>query len=245
MVVVPYVKGYLSDRDEKAFLSLANDLEQDYPGHNIIFLGLVGSHAARDPDDYSDIDVFVIIEELEIWKHGKTIREGIELEYFIYPPEMVIRMMEKEGVYRPVTAHMLHQAKFLLMNNEKMTPILDKAESIIIKSPNALTDKEKEQYKFELADLVKDLRDVKDPLVEYLIRSELINLSIEIFLRSNQTWRERIKEVSQQLELLSPHFLKLLKEATHLSSSFGGLVDYVDDLLGGTRKIEWVEEGKV
>jgi len=54
MVVVPYVKGYLSDRDEKAFLSLANDLEQDYPGHNIIFLGLVGSHAAREPDENSD-----------------------------------------------------------------------------------------------------------------------------------------------------------------------------------------------
>jgi len=154
-------------------------------------------------------------------------------------------MMEEEGVYRPVTAHMLHEAKYLLMSDEKMTPILDKAESIIIKSPNALTDKEKEQYKFKLADLVKDLRDITDPLVEYLIRSELINLSIEIFLRSNQTWRERIKEVSQQLELLDPHFLKLLKETMNLSFSFGELVDYIDDLLGGKRKIEWVEEGKV
>ncbi len=245
MVAVPYPRGFLSERDEKAFFGLAADIEHDYPGHDIIFLGLVGSHSYREPDQFSDIDVYVIVDELEIWKHGKTRKEGAELEYFIYSPDMVMRMMEEEGRYRPVTAHMLYWSKYLLLNEEKMLPILQKANEIIGSDLPELTEIEKDRYKWQLSELVQDLHDMSNPLHIFLTHAELVDCCIEIFLRLNRRWRERIKELDTQLENLDPRFSKFLKSATRSPDHVGELVDYVEELLGGRRPIEWMEEGKV
>lgn len=58
---------------------------------------LVGSYAVKNNDEYSDIDVYIIIDEKANYRErGNTLIDNYLIEYFINPVNKIIEYMEND-----------------------------------------------------------------------------------------------------------------------------------------------------
>lgn len=105
-----FIKDYRNDKDVAAIL-------------------LVGSYAVKNNNEYSDIDVYIILNDnVKYRERGNLLVKGYLIEYFINPVHKVIEYLKKDkDGHRGAMANMLLNGIVLLDKNNVMKNLKRKA----------------------------------------------------------------------------------------------------------------------
>lgn len=216
---------------------------------NVVGILLTGSYAHSTPDSYSDLDVYIITNELDWRERGNTFIDGYEIEYFINPTKQVNAYLdEDETDLRPVTAHMFSYSKILYrkeMTTNPMDQLIERAKEILEKPLPELDEVTRELARYGFDDGVKDLLDSKsskDLLAYHIMAHNMIKQVVTIFYRVKNVRQEKSKRMSEQLKKIDGQFLGLLVavfKQNYKFTALNELISYVENLIGGKRPNEW------
>lgn len=235
----------MHDRLEQFQLACDTYVEKIREQPDVIGILVSGSFVHGRISKNSDIDIYIVLRpECDFRERGNTWVNGVEVEYFMNPPRQIRAYYRQE--VSPHTAHMFAHGKIVYRASEIVDELVREAVHLMQQLPAPLREVQIELAKYQLDDLWKDLEDSlekDDDLAARLIRNQILNMSIDLFCKKHRIWRTKHKRLAKQLRALDPHFLELVREATHTDwPDFAGLVPlkaYIADLLGGERSREW------
>lgn len=237
----------LPDSVLSVILQFIMPFEQDVETIGIL---LVGSHVYGVVDPNSDVDIYIIQKEGKTRERGNRWIDGFEIEYFINPLNQVYDYLQTEQHFRPITAEMLSKAIILKgRDNSQIMKLLAKARKIVQTPLPQLSETELELIKYQLDDVEKDLLDTKDRkdfFAYNLIADQLVNLSIDTFLRCHNQRRLKTKMLMNQIRKLDAQVAVLLEkivDSNYEVTSLRNLIDYVENLIGGKRTKDWTLKG--
>ncbi|MCB0628161.1 MAG: hypothetical protein R2824_04185 [Saprospiraceae bacterium] len=212
---------------------------------DVIGIIFTGSFIHGQLDANSDLDVFVILAPACNYRErGNTWINGVEVEYFMNPPQQIRGYMQQEK--SPHTAHMLAHGRLVYCTTEVVVQLMQEAKTRLATPPPAMKQFEIELARYHLDDLFKDLEDAlacDDQLAAGLLKTTLINTGIDLFCKRHRLYRDKHKRLYHQLAGVDPLFAQLLlqliaHEQWHLEDILP-LKKYITDLLGGERSREW------
>jgi hypothetical protein len=221
-------------------------VEQEKLNKDVIGIIVSGSMMYSTIDKNSDIDIHVILDsKCDYRERGNIWIRGIEVEYFKNPPLQIESYFEKEKK-SPHTAHMLAFGEVVYSQSDVIEELVNQAKSIVKETPSQLRAFEVEFEKYFIDDYYKDLEDAllnQDLVGTSIIRSKIINRSIDIFCKIHQIRRGKDKRLRSQIELLDPSFFKKIEQSLNENwakmASIEALRIATENLLGGRRSEEW------
>lgn len=221
-------------------------VEQEKLDGDVIGIVVSGSMKHSVIDKNSDIDIYVILDDrCEYRERGNLWIDGIEIEYFKNPPSQIKVYFDKERK-SPHTAHMLAHGELVYGSSRLIDELITTAKNIIAEKPNELKNFEVELEKYFLDDLFKDFEDAiinDDSIGASLLRSKLIDRSINVFFKTRQLWRNKDKRISKQIEKVDERFktkiIAAQSEKWNNDKALKELVREAEILLGGRRTKEW------
>ncbi len=232
-----------NNRKEQFKIAADNFVLKTQQDENVIGIVLTGSYIHGTLSANSDLDIMVILDKnCNYRERGNTWIDGIEVEYFMNPPQQIRSYFQKEK-NSPHTAHMLAHGQIVYEKTEEIQHLVSEAKTLINKAPSAPTPFQIELGKYHLDDLYKDYLDCVDnsmPTEQTLLGNELIEKCINLFCLVNKLWRAKQKDIVQQLDSIDPKFLSLVQTVLSNKSEIGALVRYTEHLLGGKRSKEWI-----
>jgi predicted nucleotidyltransferase len=220
---------------------------------NVIGIFLTGSFIHSKPDKNSDLDVYILTKKSNFRERGNTWINGIEIEYFINPVKQVEKYFKDEGNGAPHTAHMFTNSKILYSKGNELNRLIKKAEKIMRTPRKIISKVSKENAKYQIDDMEKDLEDVylkKDSFSFNQIAMDILNESLEIFFKVKRLNFEKAKRLENYLKQNDTKFAELYKNALlekdldKRYSNFISLIRYIEGLLNGKRTKEWKLKGK-
>lgn len=229
-------------------------VEQHKRNPNVVGIFVSGSFIHSKPDKNSDLDVYVVLKESKFRERGNTWIDGVEVEYFINPISQVKNYFKTEvGEKAPSTAHMFANSMVLYKKGDALDDLIKEAKQIIAKPAPKMKKFDIEFAKYSIDDMTKDLEDTylnRDFFAFNLIAHEILERSLQIFLKFNGVRREKTKRLKKQIAELDRNFDKLFSSAVNesvMEKRFGymiKLVDYVENMMGGKRPKEWKLKSK-
>ncbi|MFK8164632.1 MAG: nucleotidyltransferase domain-containing protein, partial [Lewinella sp.] len=226
----------------------ASKVYVDQTKHDDDVIGIIvsGSVIHGRLDKNSDIDVHVILRpDCDYRERGNTWINGIEIECFKNPPAQIKTYFAREQA-RPHTAHMLAHGHIAYSSSSIVEELVATAKSIITQVPPTLKPHELEFHKYFLDDDYKDLEDAilnKDAVGTALIRHKIINRCINVCCAVHRVRRGKDKRLVDQLDAIDSDFAAALRAAVGESggqiTSIVALRTNTEDLLGGSRSLEW------
>lgn len=216
---------------------------RDHP--DVIGILVSGSFVDGKIDANSDIDIYILLDpSCDYRERGNTWINGVEIEYFMNPPQQIRAYFRNEKV--PHTAHMLAYGKVLYRKSDLLDQLIVEAKQIMGKKPSAAKQVQVELWKYHLDDLWKDLEDSRkmgNELAAILLKNQIVEMSLELFCKKHRIWRTKHKRLAVQLKEIDPTFLAIVEDAVRSGwPDFMGLRalrDYSEELLGGERSREW------
>ncbi len=242
----------MKELEERYIEASKEYVENEKFNEDVIGIIVSGSLKYSTIDKNSDIDIHVILDpKCDYRERGNLWIKGIEVEYFKNPPAQIRSYFEKESK-SPHTAHMLAFGEIVYNQSKIIEELVSTAKEIIKQKPPKLKNFEIELEKYFIDDCYKDFEDAlinMDFFGANLIRSKIVNRSIDVFCRVHQVRRRKDKRLSKQIDLLDPTFNKkiglALNEEWNEISSIGQLRIAIENILGGRRSEEWKLRSKL
>lgn len=240
----------LETKFKEALEEFINKYKKD---KNVIGIFLTGSFVHSKPDKNSDLDVFILLKKSNFRERGNTWINDVEIEYFINPVKQVEQYFKEEGDGAPHTAHMFVNSKILYSKGSELSNLINKAKKIMNKKREPINEANKENAKYSIDDLEKDLEDVylkKDNFSFNQIAINILNESLKTFLKLKRLNIEKPKRLQPYLESKDKEFAKLYaavlieKDIDKRYVETINLIRYLEKLLGGKRPKEWKLRGK-
>lgn len=227
-------------------------VEQEKLNKDVIGIIVSGSMMYSTIDKNSDIDIHIILAPTCTYRErGNLWINGIEIEYFKNPPIQIKNYFEKEEK-SPHTAHMLAYGEIMYSESTIIDVLVATAKTIIQQTPPKLKNVEIEFEKYCIDDFYKDFEDAlinKDFVGTNIIRTKIVNRSIDIFCKIHQIRRGKDKRLSKQIEVVDPTFYQqiylTLNENWEEITAIEQLRILTENLLGGRRTLEWTLRSKL
>jgi hypothetical protein len=207
-----------------------------------------GSRVTGDARPSSDLDVIVLIARSQRQRRNVVIA-GTEVEMFIDPPAEIRRYLE-EGYAngRGQIAHMCASGRVVFDQQGQMAELQSEARAIVEAGPPALSEQECWQFRYAVADALRDIDDVKedDPARTLLLIGLLVAQLIDQHYRIARRWLQKRKRVLQDLVVWDQAAARLAHDALSETQPVGDrciavrvLAEHVLAPLGGIMPVEW------
>jgi hypothetical protein len=220
-------------------------------GSDLIGVLAGGSRITGDARPGSDLDVVVLIARPQRQRRNVVVA-GVEVEMFI-DPLAGIRHYFEEGCAngRGQIAHLCAGGRVVLDPQGRMAELQREARAIVEAGPPALSERERWQFRYAVADALRDIDDVKedDPARTSLLVSLLVAQLIDQHYSVARRWLQKRKRVLLDIALwdrAAAHFARDALNETHplpeRCSAVRALAEHVLAPLGGIMPVEWSME---
>jgi hypothetical protein len=207
-----------------------------------------GSRLRGEGDAHSDLDVVVIISRPQR-RRWNIIMAGVEIEMFVNPPFQMRRYFEEERLSgRGQTPHLCATGRIVFDPQGVVALIQAEARSIWEAGPPPLSERDRWQFRYHTADLLRDIEDVQaidEDRASFLI-ALLLSQLIDRHYRISGRWLHKPKRVMNDLAKWDVGTSRLAREACHSTSGISvrcaairALADHVLAPLGGVMPVEW------
>lgn len=181
--------------------------------HNVLAVALVGSVPQRSFDDWSDVDIYVLIDKKIGKKRMQTHIRGISVD-IIYntKKEAFSYLFKEQKTTHRNTAHMIAHGQLFW----EKTPVWSKVQSIAKNVLSSKTRMEKEQilmHIYSINDYItKAARaSAERDAIAYALSSQfVVQNSLELILAFRHKYWLPIRQMDQLIESIDPEFHKLL-----------------------------------
>jgi hypothetical protein len=210
-----------------------------------------GSRLRSEGDTHSDLDVVAVVDR-PCRKRWNFVIDGVEVETFINPPFQMRRYFEEERLDgRGVMPHLCASGQIVFDPHGLMAELQAEAQAIWDAGPPPMSDQERWQFRYHVADFFRDLADVERSDAEraaFLIGLMLPRL-IDQHYRISGRWLSKPKRVLNDLESWDVVAARLVRQAckgqaptSNRGIAIRQLADYVLAPLGGLMPLEWSTE---
>ncbi len=145
---------------EKWKLALKEFLRQYEDNDDVIGAMLCGSYAAGNQNEYSDIDVYLILKDnVNYQERGNIDSNSYLIEYFMSPKSEIEKYMEKEFIDgKQVTANMLAYGKIIYDLDGSVKELQDEALSYIDRSIDNIKSEKLDMNNYHIWDNFDELK---------------------------------------------------------------------------------------
>jgi predicted nucleotidyltransferase len=170
------------------------------------FAFLAGSIVRGEGTAFSDLDIIVIFSELANPYRESFYFEGFPVETFVHTPESLDCFFErdaKEGV--PSLAVMVSEGIVVPKETDLSEKLKQKANEILA-HPRPITKDEIDILRYQLTDLLDDIRDPRSKAELIGTGTGLYQILAEFYLRTNGHWSAKRKSIPRYLSKANPEF---------------------------------------
>lgn len=207
---------------------------QDEFGSHLEGVLWTGSRVTGRAQMNSDWDFFVIHDAL--WRQRRLFEvAGEEVELFINPVDQILREYADEEA---ATIGMFAEGRIVLDSRGTMQTLVDEAQRRWSQAPMSWTVAERDQWRYEIVDLLKDVEDVMegDPdSASYLIGLTVKKL-LEGYYRLNGHWEPKPKYVLPDVALQSTNVAFKLRMAMGATQSMANRYQALKDLVDSVQR---------
>jgi predicted nucleotidyltransferase len=221
---------------------------QEALGQDLIGVLVGGSRIRGDGDKNSDLDVVVVVKRPER-KRWNFIVDGLEIETLINPLGQMKRyFVDERSDGRGLMPHLCATGVIVFDPLGTMSSLQSEAQSIWRDGPPPLSARERWQFRYYVADSMRDLDDVVTEGDEYraahligILRPKLIDMHYRIAGR----WLHQHKRVLRDLETWDQATALLVKQSFgrhdihEATDKLRELALHVLSPLGGPMPLEW------
>lgn len=218
------------------------------PDKNVLGVALFGSVARGKFDQYSDIDVYIILEKKIGYSRESFTRDGIVVDIILDTIDEVSSYLKED--YKNVsrnTSHMLAHAKILYQIDNKFEAIIKKAEQNL-KSRTKFSDDEILMHKYSIDDFWGDIQrnyETNNNMAFELNSHLLLGNIIELFLKINGYFLIQPNEMAKFIIEKDKTFGSYLDKYYNSESLKSKLeiipkiIDYIYSISGGPLPNTW------
>lgn len=195
---------------KKFIRKICDDILKQYkPNKNVLGILLFGSAARNKFDQYSDVDIYILLNKRGKFSRNNFIKNGLRVDIILNTiKEAKHYLKEDKNNLRRITSHMIAHGEILFQRGEIL-----KGVQTIAKSNLRLTTKYKKgeilMHKYSIDDFWGEVqRDIKnnDYLAFGLDSHLLISNIIELFLKLNGGFLRQPNEMAGVLKKLDRKF---------------------------------------
>lgn len=223
-------------------------IEQYKQDKNVLGIMLFGSAARNKFDQYSDIDIYILLNKKGKFSRINFIKNGIRVDIILDTIKKTKEYLEKDkNALRRTTSHMVAYGKILFQRGRDLKKI-----QFVAKNNLRLKTKYKSSevlmHKYSIDDFWGEVqRDIqnKDYLAFGLDSHLLISNIIELFLKLKREFLRQPNEMSELLNKLDSNFYNTLKNF-YIENSIDQkkniiekLVEYIYKESGGSLPQQW------
>lgn len=216
---------------------------------NVLGIMLFGSVARNKFDQYSDIDIYILLNKKGKFSRSNFVKGEVRVDIiFNTAKEVKNYLKEDTGSVRRITSHMLANGKILFQRDglfKKVQLIAQKnlALKTICKSGEVL------MHKYSIDDFWGEVqRDIKnkDYIALGLDSQLLINNILELFLKLNREFLQQPNEMAKTLKRLDKKFADRMEnfykenDIQKKENILAELVKYIYGKSGGPLPNRWV-----
>ena len=200
---------------EKLIQKICSDVVKQYePDKNVLGIILFGSAVRNKFDEYSDVDIYVLLNKKAKFSRSNFIKNGARIDIiFNTIQEARGYLKEDRNNLRRITSHMLAYGEILFQRENSLEKIQTVARNNI-KLKTTYKKSEILMHKYSIDDFWGEVqRDIKnkDHLAFGLDSQLLINNIIELFLKLNGNFLQQPNEMTKTLERLDNKFAGCVK----------------------------------
>jgi hypothetical protein len=204
-----------SDRIDCALKVASETLTSRFPGAACAFVA--GSIMRGQGTAASDIDLVVIFDRLEhAWRESLT-ADGFPVEAFVHDPETLNWFIAQDvDCGYPVMITMIAEGRAIGTNLALATALRAEAAGILARGPAPLTAKQLQALRYQITDLLDDLRGERTPAEIRAISARLYQPLVDLMLLGRGQWSGRGKWIPRILGRLEGQVLQRFEHAFSL-----------------------------
>jgi len=196
---------------EKFIQKICNNIVEQYKqDKNVLGIMLFGSVARNKFDQYSDVDIYILLNTKSKCSRNNFMKGGVRIDIiFNTAKEVKNYLKEDNGSVRRITSHMLAHGKILFQREGVLKKV-----QLIAQKNLALKTKynsgEVLMHKYSIDDFYGEIqRDIKnkDYLAFGLDSQLLVNNILELFLKLNGEFLQQPNEMTKILKRLDKKFV--------------------------------------
>lgn len=176
---------------------------------------LAGSVVRGEATAYSDLDLVVVFERIENAQRQSFIFDGWPVEAFIHDPqtlEYFFREVDRpSGV--PTLPNMVSDGIEIPRETKLGRLMKGLASRILEEGPIQWGQHERENSRYVISDMVEDIREPRNKAELRIVVSNLYSAIADHFLRSQNQWSAKGKNIPRRLMSFDPKFHRRFVEA--------------------------------
>jgi predicted nucleotidyltransferase len=170
----------MQDKFDKALLEALKYFKKK---KNILGILVGGSYVNGNLSKNSDIDLFIVMEDVQWREKGIKLFNGVEVEYFLQPYSQILKYFERESEsLRRTTISVFSSGKILFDPKNKVKKLVGVAKKLSSKKLPQVPKARVDLIKYFVEDDLKDLSDAvenKDVALANLIINSLFHDMLE------------------------------------------------------------------
>lgn len=235
---------------DKIIQKICNDIVKQYKkDENVLGIMLSGSAARNKSDQYSDVDIYILLNKKGKFSRSNFVKNGLRVDIIFNRIKEVESYLKKDkNNLRRITSHMLTHGKILFQrgNNLRKTQTVAKNN---LQLKTKYKNSEILMHKYSIDDFWGEVqRDIKnkDYLAFGLDSQLLVNNILELFLKLNGEFLQQPNEMTKILKRLDRKFrdrLEIFYEEGDIQKKemiLAELVKYIYEKSGGPLPKRWV-----
>lgn len=201
---------------EKLIQKICSDvIKQHKQDKNVLGIMLFGSAVRSKFDQYSDIDIYILLKKNGEFSRINFIKNGIRVDIILNTiRDIKSYFREEKNSLRRTTSHMLAYGKIIFQRNGELRKIQDVARNNLL-SKTKYKSGEVLMHKYSIDDFWGEVqRDIqnRDYVAFGLDSHFLVSNIIELFLKLNGEFLIQPNEMRKKLNRLDGKFSKLIEE---------------------------------
>lgn len=200
---------------ENFIRKICNDIVKQYkPDKNVLGILLFGSAARNKFDQYSDVDIYILLNKKGVFSRNNFIKNGLRVDIILNTiKDAKSYLKEDRNSVRRITSHMLAYGKILFQREKN----LEKIQTIAKSNLKLKTKYKKDEilmHKYSIDDFWGEVqRDIKnkDYLAFGIDSHLLISNIMELFLKLNGEFLRQPNEMREVLKRLDRKFSDMIE----------------------------------
>jgi predicted nucleotidyltransferase len=173
---------------------------------NCNFLFLAGSLLRGEGTNFSDLDIVVIYDKLEKAYRESFIIDDTMIETFVHDPETIDFFIEKSDKpdSNPSLSNMIIEGIVIPKANPLSQELKNKAKESISKGPDNCNNQEIMNMRYEITNLIDDIRDYRNDSELLGTLSTLYSSLAQFYFKANKYWAGKDKYISRAMMKIDP-----------------------------------------
>lgn len=225
----------LLSQNLSAALSAANKIREEFfPAASACLLA--GSVVRDEATTFSDLDLVVVFQNVDNAQRQSFTFEGWPVESFIHDAqtlEYFSREVDRpSGV--PSLPNMVNAGIEIPDETEFGSRLKGLANRILEEGPIPWGEKERENSRYAVSDMVEDIREPRNSEELRIVVSNLYSATADHFLRSQNLWSAKGKSIPRRLLSVDPEFYQHFKyafEAAFTKEDTAPVIRLCEDIL--------------